>query len=80
MEKKLEFSVICSDEKHLIEAVDLYNSHYKTDFLIVRIVHEVEVIFVDVEVTKFKIEDIFKLGYAFGVEQQKLRQQGKIDW
>jgi hypothetical protein len=75
----IEFLVICNDEKYLKQTVDWYNTAYKTDFTIVKMLHD-EVNFAMLRVSKFKYEDIFSIGYQFGVKEQILREKGKIDW
>ncbi len=79
MNQKIVFSVICNNEESLNQIISWYNSNYKTDFKIINVIHD-EVDFADIEVTQFKPDDIFSLGYQFGREEQVLRQQGKIDW
>jgi hypothetical protein len=39
-----------------------------------------EVTFADIEVTKYNLYDVFELGHQFGIMEQKLREQGKLDW
>jgi hypothetical protein len=73
------FTVICNDEKYLKESLDWYNSIYQTNFRIRRFILD-EVNFAEIEVHKFELKDIFNIGYAFGAKEQKLREQGEIDW
>ncbi len=73
------FTIICNEEKYLREVIDWYNNSYKTDFRIVNRIED-EVCFSEIEVSKYKPSDLFDLGYQFGVKEQKLRQEGKIDW
>jgi Zn/Cd-binding protein ZinT len=73
------FSVICNDKNYLSQVIDWYNSNYKTDFEIIKIIND-EVDFAEIEVTKYKPSDLFDLGYQFGVKEETLRQEGKIDW
>jgi len=77
--KRLIFTVICNDEGYLNQVIDWYNSSYKTDFRIIRIIND-EVGFAEIEVSNYKDSDLFDLGYQFGVKEQRLRQEGKIDW
>lgn len=63
--KKVTFSIVCDDEKHLEEVLNWYNKTYDTDFKIENIVYD-EVNFVDI-------------GYHFGMEIQKLREKGEIN-
>jgi hypothetical protein len=76
---KIVFTIICNDEKYLIPIIDWYNETYKTDFKIINRIED-EVCFSEIEVSKYKPADIFDLGFQFGVKEQKLREEGKIDW
>ena len=76
--RKVTFSIICDDEKHLEEVLNWYNKTYDTDFKIENIVYD-EVNFVDISSTKFTLTDIFDIGYHFGMEIQKLREKGEIN-
>lgn len=78
-QNKIVFTIICNEEKYLNQIIDWYNKSYKTDFKIINKIED-EVCFVEIEVSKYKISDIFDLGYQFGVKEQKLRELGKIDW
>lgn len=78
-QNKIVFTIICNDEKYLNEIIDWYNDAYKTDFKIINRIED-EVCFSEIEVSKYKPSDIFDLGYQFGVKEQKLREEGKIDW
>lgn len=75
----LIFSVICNDEDYLNSIIERYNSNYRTDFKIIDIIDD-EVRFVKIQVTNYKPSDLFAIGYQFGVKEQMLREQGKIDW
>ncbi|PRY24136.1 hypothetical protein CLV58_14035 [Spirosoma oryzae] len=79
MRQRFEFSVFCNDEENLTKCIDWYNSNYQTDFRIIRMVYD-EVTFADIEVTKYNLYDVFELGHQFGIMEQKLREQGKLDW
>ena len=79
MENKINFKVICNEEKHLKNILEWYNNNYKTDFRIVNVIYD-EVNFVDIESTKFTLADVFNIGYQFGVKEENLRQKGEIDW
>ena len=76
--KKVTFSIICDDEKHLEEVLNWYNKTYDTDFKVENIIYD-EVNFVDISSTKFTLTDIFDIGYHFGMEIQKLRERREID-
>jgi hypothetical protein len=78
-QNKLIFTVICNNEEYLNQIIDWYNESYKTDFKIINRIED-EVCFSEIEVSKYKPSDLFDLGYQFGVKEQKLREEGKIDW
>lgn len=78
-QNNLVFTIICNDEKYLIQIIDWYNESYNTDFKIIKRIED-EVSFSEIEVSRYRLSDIFDLGYQFGVKEQKLRQEGKIDW
>ena len=78
-QSKIIFTVICNDQRHLTPIINWYNDSYKTDFKIINWIED-EVCFVEIEVSKYKQSDLFDLGYQFGVKEQKLREEGKIDW
>jgi hypothetical protein len=73
------FTVICNEATYLNQVIDWYNSNHKTDFKISKIIDD-EVSFAEIEVLRYKQSDLFDLGYQFGVKEQMLRQEGKIDW
>lgn len=79
LDKPLEFEIITGDDILIKKSVENYNKTYKTDFEIVNFVYD-EVVFARIKVTKYKISDIFALGYQFGSTAQYSRQKGKIDW
>lgn len=76
---KIKFTVICNEENNLQQIIDWYNRNYNTDFSIVGIISD-EVEFAEIEVSRYKDSDLFALGYQFGVKEQRLRDEGKIDW
>jgi hypothetical protein len=78
-QNKIVFTIICNEEQYLNQIIDWHNESYKTDFKIINKIED-EVSFVEIEVSKYKMSDIFNLGYQFGVKEQKLREEGKIDW
>lgn len=75
----LVFQVICSDDTLIKEVIEKYNNTYNTDFEVVNFIYD-EVIFCEIKVTKYKISDIFDLGYQFGGYAQFKRHRGEIDW
>ncbi|AEK24020.1 hypothetical protein [Capnocytophaga canimorsus] len=77
--KEIKFRIICNEKKYLEDILEWYNNTYDTNFEITNMIYD-EVNFVDIKSTKFTIEDIFNIGYQFGVEEQRLRQKGEIDW
>lgn len=79
MKEEINFRVICNNEKYLKDVLKWYNNTYKTDFEISNIIYD-EVNFVDITSTKFTLADVFNIGYQFGVEEERLRQKGEIDW
>lgn len=73
------FTVVCNNEKYLNQIIDWCNDLYKTDFKVINRIED-EVCFSEIEVSRYKPSDLFDLGYQFGVKEQKLREEGKIDW
>ncbi len=78
-QNKIKFTVICNGEDYLRESLDWYNNLNKTNFKISKLILD-EVNFAEIEVSDYKMSDIFNIGYAFGAKEQKLRMEGKIDW
>lgn len=76
---KIEFEVISSDDKLIIESIESYNKAYKTDFKVEEFIYD-EVVFAIISVRKYKLSDIFHLGYQFGGYAEFKRQKGEIDW
>lgn len=74
-----KITIICNEESYLNQVIEWYNKNYKTDFKIVGIIDD-EVSFAEIEYNQCKPSDLFNLGYQFGVKEQKLRDEGKIDW
>jgi hypothetical protein len=73
------FRLMVTSVDNLKEQIEKYNSFFKTDFEIINIVND-EVPFCDVRVSKFNISDVFGLGFGLARFEQKLREEGKIDW
>ena len=63
IKKHLVFEIICDDEKKIIEAINLYNKTYKTDFNLLEHTLD-EVNFAKISGT-VKLEDIFQLGSMY---------------
>lgn len=79
LDKPLEFEIITGDDILIKKSIENYNKTYKTDFEIVKFIYD-EVVFARIKVTKYKMSDIFALGYQFGSTSQHFRQKGEIDW
>ena len=77
--KELVLDVICGDEKLITESIFSYNNAYNTDFKIIEFIYD-EVIFARIRVSKYKISDIFQLGFQFGGLVESKRHKGEIDW
>lgn len=77
--QSLIFEVITTDDKVIVEAVNSYNEIYKTDFQIIEFIYD-EVVFAKIKVEKYKISDIFDLGYFFHSLVVLKRNRGEIDW
>ena len=75
----IEFIVISGDDKLIVDSVNSYNEFYNTDFKIVEFIYD-EVVFAKIQVTKYKLSDIFALGCQFGGYIEFKRQKGEIDW
>jgi Zn/Cd-binding protein ZinT len=73
------FSIIANGPEYLKEILDWYNKNYGTNFEIVEIIED-EVTFVDIKAYTWNHADIFNIGYQLGIKEQRLRQEGKIDW
>ncbi|MBB6001940.1 hypothetical protein [Arcicella rosea] len=76
---ELIFDVISGDDEVILEAIFKYNNMHKTDFTVLEFNYD-EVVFAKIKVTKYKISDIFRLGYFFYSCEEKKRQKGEIDW
>lgn len=77
--KETVFRIMVTSVETLQQQIEKYNGFFKTDFEIVEIIHD-EVPFCDVRVTNFQVSDIFGLGFTLARFEQKLREEGKIDW
>lgn len=73
------FRVICNDPAYLEEVLVWYNDTYGTNFKIYRIIYD-EINFAEIRASKFETQDVFGIGYQFGVKEQTLREKGEIDW
>jgi hypothetical protein len=77
--KEIEFRLMVTSVDTLKQQIENYNSFFKTDFEIIKVIDD-EVPFCDIKVTNYKMSDIFGLGFGLALLEQKLREEGKIDW
>jgi hypothetical protein len=77
--KETIFRLMVTSVDTLSQQIEKYNSFFKTDFEIIKVIED-EVMFCDIRVTKFQTSDIFNLGFTLARFEQKLREEGKIDW
>ena len=77
--KETVFRLMVTSVDTLKQQIELYNRIFKTDFQIIKVIDD-EVTFCDIRVTQFKTSDIFGLGFGLARFEQKLREEGKIDW
>jgi hypothetical protein len=77
--KEMVFRLMVTSVDTLATQIKKYNDFFKTDFEIVNVIDD-EVPFCDLRVTKYKVSDIFGLGFSLALLEQKLREEGKIDW
>lgn len=75
----IEFNIICTDDIIIKEAISEYNKIYKTNFEILEFIYD-EVVFAKIKVSRYKISDIFDLGYFFHSYVVLKRKSGEIDW
>lgn len=75
----LIFDVISTDDKLIFEAIDAYNKMHKTNFEVQEFIYD-EVVFARLKVSKYKISNVFDLGYYFHSMVVLKRQNGEIDW
>ncbi|WP_435254758.1 hypothetical protein [Tenacibaculum sp. A30] len=79
LDNKIVFRVICNKKEDLESSLKWYNSRKKTDFEITNYILD-EVNFAEITASNFSFTDIFRIGYAYGVKEEKLRERGEIDW
>ena len=77
--KELNFRIMVPSPDILEKEIKNYHLFFETDFKIINIIDD-DVPFCDIKVTKWKIQNIFGLGYSLAVLEDKLRQNGEIDW
>ena len=78
--KELIFEVMVMFPELLEEEIIRVNKWNNTDFEIIETIEEIEIFFCKIKVTKYKIEDIFALGYRLATNQSNKKGQGKYDW
>jgi hypothetical protein len=76
---ELVFRIMVTSVNTLEKQILNYNCLFKTDFEVINIIND-EVPFCDIKVTKYNVSDIFGLGFGLALFEQKLREEGKIDW
>lgn len=79
MKDEFIFEIDVVSPEILQEEINRYNQFNKTDFTIEHIHEEIEIYFCTIKTTA-SIKDIFSLGFCFAIHEEKLRQEGKIDW
>jgi len=80
--KELNFRIMVTSPDILEKEIKNYNLFFETDFKIINIIDD-DVPFCDIKVTKWKIQNIFGLGYSLAVlEDRSLIANIKclIDW
>ena len=77
--KETIFRLMVTSVDTLRQQIEKYNDLFKTDFEIIKVIDD-EIVFCDIKVTKFQMSDIFGLGFTLARFEQKLREEGKIDW
>lgn len=77
--KELIFRVMVMSSDLLEREIKNYNDFFKTDFKVINVIDD-EVTFCDIKVTKWKIQNIFGLGYSLAILEDKLKEKGEIDW
>ncbi|MDR1203627.1 MAG: hypothetical protein LBL58_18620 [Tannerellaceae bacterium] len=76
---ELIFRVMVTSSELLKREIEDYNNFFKTDFEIINIIED-EVPFCDIKVKRYKISDIFDLGFCLARLEQNLREKGEINW
>ena len=77
--KELEFKVMVTFPYLLEQEVKNFNKFYGTDFELVETIND-EVSFCRIRVTKYETSNIFGLGYSLAALENKLKEEGEIDW
>lgn len=79
LDKELIFKVSVTFPDLLEKAIENHNKFRGTDFEIIEHIPD-EVRFCKIKVSKYKPEDIFGLGYKLAALENKLKEEGEIDW
>lgn len=79
LDKELRFKVMVTFPHVLEKAIENHNKFRDTDFEIVEKIYD-DVPFCEIKVTKFIPSDIFSLGYKLAALEDKLKEDGEIDW
>lgn len=77
--EELIFRVMVTFPYILEKEVKSYNEFYGADFEIIE-TYEDDVPFCDLKVTKYEPSNIFGLGYSLALLENKLKEEGEIDW
>jgi hypothetical protein len=75
----LTFRVMVTFPNLLEKEINEYNKFYGTNFRITQTIYD-EVIFCDIEVSLYSMENIFGLGYSLAAAQYTLKAKGEIEW
>jgi spore coat polysaccharide biosynthesis protein SpsF (cytidylyltransferase family) len=76
---EIEFKVMITSADLLIQQIQRYNEFHGTDIRVIRVIND-EVPFCDIKIVKGSVSDAFNLGFSLALYEQKLREEGKIDW
>lgn len=76
---EIVFRLMVTSVDTLSKEIEKYNGFFGTDFQIIEVIND-EVPFCDIRASKYKVSDIFGLGFGLAQMEQKLREEGKIDW
>jgi len=79
LSNELIFEVMVTFPHLLSREIEEYNNTYQTNFQIIEVIDD-EVQFCRIKVSKYKVSDIFNLGYSLAALQYRLKGEGKIDW
>ncbi len=77
--KELIFKVMVTFPHVLEREILDYNEYYGTNFEIIETIYD-DVPFCKIKVSKYNIANIFGLGYSLSSLENKLKEEGEIDW